>query len=96
MTQTPPATVATPAEAATVVTTVVKRRPFKILLVNLMSAFGAGLLLILDYLKTVPLTNVLSPEKVLLWTVLINVLTIVLRQFFTPTETVQTAVMPNR
>ena len=92
MTELPPATVATPVEAATVVTTVVKRRPWKIVLINTVNAIVSALFAILGYLQTINLSGIVTPEKALIWMVVINVLTIILRQFFSPPETVQTVV----
>ncbi len=88
----PPITVQTPA-AATTITTTVKRRPFWILLTSGLSAAVGILLLVLDYLQTVSIAGVFTPEKALAWVVGINVLTIVLRQIAKPQVT-QTTVTP--
>lgn len=92
--QLPPITVATPAPAATVTTTIVKRRPFKIVLLNAVNAVATTALAVLGYLQTINLSGIVSAERALWWMVGVNVLTIVLRQWFSPSETVQTTVQP--
>lgn len=93
--QLPPITVATPAAAATVTTTIVKRRPFKIVLLNAVNAIAMTALAVLGYLQTINLNGIVSAENALWWMVGVNVLTIVLRQWFSPSETVQTTVQPS-
>ncbi|BAU93352.1 Na/Pi-cotransporter [Methylorubrum populi] len=93
--QLPPITVATPAAAATVTTTIVKRRPFKIVLLNAVNAIATTALAVLGYLQTINLNGIVSAEAALWWMVGINVLTIILRQWFSPSETVQTTVHPS-
>lgn len=92
--QLPPITVATPAAAATVTTTIVKRRPFKIVLLNAVNAVATTALAVLGYLQTINLNGIVSAENALWWMVGVNVLTIILRQWFSPSETVQTTVQP--
>lgn len=87
-------TVPTPTAETTITTTTVQRRPFWILLVNIGSAVLAVLLAVLDYLNTVSLAGIFSPDKALLWVVGINVLTIVLRSIAKPQVT-QTTVTPS-
>ncbi len=93
----PPITVQTPA-AATTITTTVKRRPFWILLTSGLSAVVGVLLLVLDYLQSVSLAGVVTPEKALAWLVGVNVLTIVLRAVAKPqvTQTTVTAADPTK
>lgn len=93
--QLPPITVATPAAAAVVTTTIVKRRPFKIVLLNAVNAVATAALAVLGYLQTVNLNGIVSAERALWWMVGVNVLTIILRQWFSPSETVQTIVQPS-
>jgi hypothetical protein len=93
--QLPPITVATPAAAATVTTTIVKRRPFKIVLLNAVNAVATTALAILSYLQTINLAGIVSAENALWWMVGVNVLTIILRQWFSPSETVQMVVQPS-
>lgn len=93
--QLPPITVATPAAAATVTTTIVKRRPFKIVLLNAVNAVATTALAVLGYLQTINLNGIVSAENALWWMVGVNVLTIILRQWFSPSETVQTTVQPS-
>jgi hypothetical protein len=93
--QLPPITVATPAAAATVTTTIVKRRPFKIVLFNIVSGVATTALVVLGYLQTVNVAGILTPEKALVWTIIINVVNVVLRQWFSPSETIQTTVRPD-
>lgn len=93
--QLPPITVATPAAAATVTTTIVKRRPFKIVLLNAVNAVATTALAVLGYLQTINLNGIVSAENALWWMVGVNVLTIILRQWFSPAETVQTTVQPS-
>lgn len=90
----PPVVVATPAPAATVTTTIVRRRPYKILVLNIVNGVASTLLAVLAYLQTINLSGILTAEKALLWMVGVNVATIVLRQWFSPAETVQTTVQP--
>jgi hypothetical protein len=90
--QLPPITVATPAAAATVTTTIVKRRPFKIVLLNAVNAIATTALAVLGYLQTINLAGIVSAERALWWMVGVNVLTIILRQWFSPSETVQTRI----
>lgn len=93
--QLPPITVATPAAAATVTTTIVKRRPFKIVLFNIVSGVATTALVVLGYLQTVNVAGILTPEKALVWTIIVNVANVVLRQWFSPSETIQTTVQPS-
>ncbi len=90
----PPIIVATPAHAATVTTTIVKRRPFKILVLNIVNGLATTALAVLGYLQTINLSGILSAEQALWWMVGINVANIVLRQWFSPAATVQTTVTP--
>lgn len=90
--QLPPITVATPAAAATVTTTIVKRRPFKIVLLNAVNGVATTILAVLAYLQTINLAGIVSAENALWWMVGVNVLTIILRQWFSPSETVQTRI----
>ena len=92
--QLPPITVATPAAAATVTTTIVKRRPFKIVLFNIVSGVATTALVVLGYLQTVNVAGILTPEKALVWTIIVNVANVVLRQWFSPSETIQTKIEP--
>jgi len=93
--QLPPITVATPASAATVTTTIVRRRPIKIVLFNIVSGVATTALVVLGYLQTVNVAGILTPEKALVWTIIVNVLNVVLRQWFPPPETIQTTVQPS-
>lgn len=90
----PSVEVPTPAPAATVTTTIVRRRPVKILVLNIVNGVASTLLAVLAYLQTINLSGILSAEQALLWMIGVNVLTIVLRQWFSPSETVQTTVQP--
>lgn len=96
MTDLPPVTVPTPGPTATITTTVVRRRPVKILVLNAVNAVATALLAVLGYLQTINLAGILTPEKALLWMVGINVANIVIRQFFSPPETVQSVVQPTK
>jgi hypothetical protein len=51
-------------------------------------------LAVLAYLQTINLAGILTPEKALLWMIGVNVANIVVRQWFSPAETVQTTVQP--
>lgn len=90
----PPVVVPTPAPAATVTTTIVKRRPIKILVLNIINGVATTALAVLGYLQTINLAGIVSAENALWWMVGVNVANIVLRQWFTPSETVQTTVTP--
>ncbi len=90
----PPITVQTPAAATTITTTVTRRRPIKLLVLNIVNGVLSTLLAVLAYLQTINLNGVLTPEKALLWIVGVNVANIVIRQWFSPSETVQTTMTP--
>jgi len=92
--QLPPITVATPATAATVTTTIMRRRPIKILVLNIVNGLATTLLAVLAYLQTINLAGIVSAENALWWMVGVNVANIVLRQWFSPGEAVQTTVQP--
>jgi membrane-bound acyltransferase YfiQ involved in biofilm formation len=57
-----------------------KLKGWRTVLLNGLSAVASTLLLVLAYLDTVNLTSVLTPTQSLMWTIGVNVLTIVLRQ----------------
>ncbi len=90
----PPVVVPTPASTATVTTTIVKRRPFKILVLNIVNGLATTALAVLAYLQTINLSGILSAEQALWRMVGVNIANIVLRQWFSPAETVQTTVTP--
>ena len=80
-----------PLGQAFVTTTVVKRRSFKLLALNIVSGLASTVLAVLGYLQTVNLSGLVTPEKALMYVVAVNVANIVLRQWFSPpfvTETV--------
>jgi hypothetical protein len=77
---------------ATVTTTTVRRRPFKVVLLNVLSIAGTVLLAVLGYLQTINLAGLVTPERAMLWIVGVNVLTIILRQFFSPPTVTETRV----
>lgn len=91
-TQIPPVTVDTPGSTATITTTTIQRRSFKLLALNIVSAIGTSIVAVLGYLQTVNLSGVVTPEKALLYVVAINVANIVLRQWFSPPQQVETRV----
>jgi hypothetical protein len=57
-----------------------KLKGWRTVLLNGLSAVASTLLLVLGYLDTVNLTSVLTPTQALMWTIGVNVLTIILRQ----------------
>lgn len=50
---------------------------------NVISAVLSAILLVLGYLQTVNVAGVLSPQQALLWTIAVNVSTILLRAYGT-------------
>lgn len=90
--ETPPVTVAVSAPPATVTTTVVRRRSSKLLLLNIVNGAGTTILLVLAYLQTINLSAILTEKQALMWMVGINVLSIILRQFFSPPSVTETRV----
>jgi hypothetical protein len=59
------------------------RTAWKTTALNVASAVLSSILLVLGYLQTVNVAGVLSPQQALLWTVGVNVLTILLRAYGT-------------
>ena len=88
----PPITTSTPHASATVTTTIVKRRTFKLLMLNIVSGVLSTVLAVLGYLQTINLSGILSPDKALMFVIIVNVANIVIRQWFSPPETIQTTV----
>lgn len=77
---------------ATVTTTVIHRRSFKLLALNIVSGVASTLLAVLGYLQTVNLSGLVTPEKALLYVVAVNVANIVLRQWFSPPAVTETRI----
>jgi hypothetical protein len=57
-----------------------KLKGWRTVLLNGLSAVASTLLLVLGYLDTLNVSSVLTPTQALMWTIGVNVLTIVLRQ----------------
>ena len=79
-----------------VVTATVRAKPaivtsLKLWVANAVSAIAGLLLLVLPYLMTVDLTEYLTKQQLLMWTVGLNVLTLILRTYFTKPVVVQGA-----